>query len=225
MVEKPSGNGGKAAANDGSKPATDWEAIEREYRAGQISVHQIARENAVSHTAINKRAKRDGWTRDLSGKVRQEVSARLVSSEVSTIHPREAIEAAAQRGVALVREHRQDIGTNRSAVTKLISELHSTIEHIDEIEDAIEDETAGDKDGKRRARMLAAVALPSRAAIANSLAQALKTLIPLERQAFNLDERGAPPDGAEAQASTAADELFTRISRLAARSGETRRDH
>lgn len=175
----------------GAKPATDWEAIEREFRAGQLSVSEIGRQHGISHTAINKRAKREGWTRDLSERVRKEVSARLVSDGVSAEGVRETIQVAAARGVQLVREHRQDIGQNRSAVTKLIEELHTTIAHIDEIEDDIIDETSGDKDGKRRARMLAAVALPSRAGVASTLANALKTLIPLERQAFNLGD-GAP---------------------------------
>jgi DNA-binding Lrp family transcriptional regulator len=38
--------------------SVDWEAIEREYRAGQLSVREIARQQGLSHTAINKRAKR-----------------------------------------------------------------------------------------------------------------------------------------------------------------------
>lgn len=178
-----------------SRKVVDWDAIEREYRAGQLSVVEIGRQFGVSHTAINKRAKKNGWTRDLTEKVRKEVSARLVSEEVSNANTRETIELAATRGVQLVREHRSDIGGTRNAVTKMIEELHTTLSHTEEIEDDIIEETKDDKDGKRRARMLAAVALPSRANVASTLAAALKTLIPLERQAFNLDDKKSPPDG------------------------------
>lgn len=184
-------------ANDAGKPATDWEAIEREYRAGQLSVSEVARQQGVSHTAINKRAKREGWTRDLTERVRKEVSARLVSEGVSAEGVRETIQVAAERGVALVREHRSDIGQNRAAVTKLLAELHTVIENVEEIEEDIIEDTPGPLNAKRRARMLAAVALPSRAGVVNTLAGALKTLIPLERQAFNLDDKGAPPDGSD----------------------------
>lgn len=46
------------------KPAgTDWERIEADFRAGLLSTREIASAAGVSHTAINKRAKRDGWTR------------------------------------------------------------------------------------------------------------------------------------------------------------------
>jgi predicted DNA-binding protein YlxM (UPF0122 family) len=48
----------------------DWEAIEREYRAGQLSVREIARQYAVSEGAIRKRAKAEGWERALADVVR-----------------------------------------------------------------------------------------------------------------------------------------------------------
>ena len=45
------------------KPAPDWERIEFDYRAGLLSSREIASAGGVSHTAINKRAKRLGWAR------------------------------------------------------------------------------------------------------------------------------------------------------------------
>jgi hypothetical protein len=45
----------------------------------------------LSHAAINKRAKRDGWTRNLADRVRKEVSARLVSEKASPETERAAI--------------------------------------------------------------------------------------------------------------------------------------
>ena len=84
------------------RKSVDWEAIEREYRAGQLTVVEIGRQHGLSHTAINKRAKRDGWTRNLANRVRKEVSARLVS-QVSPEAERAAIEPAVARGVQVVR--------------------------------------------------------------------------------------------------------------------------
>ena len=46
-----------------NKPAPDWEKIEADYRAGIKTLRQIAGEHGVTHGAINKRAKRDGWSR------------------------------------------------------------------------------------------------------------------------------------------------------------------
>ena len=70
-----------------TRPAIDWEAVEREYRAGVKTLRQIADEFGVSNPAIVKRAKRDGWARNLAAKIQAKaeslVSKQEVSNEVS----------------------------------------------------------------------------------------------------------------------------------------------
>ena len=63
-----------------SKPTIDWEAVERDYRAGILSVREIGAKCGCTHTAINKRAKRDGWERERAA--RQQEPVRLVSDEL-----------------------------------------------------------------------------------------------------------------------------------------------
>lgn len=178
------------------KHQVDWEAIEREYRAGQLSVREIGAQFGVSHTAINKKATALGWTRDLAKAVRQKVSDALVSSEVSTANAHEAVETAAARGVELVRQHRRSLGRAQVIIEKLLFELERGTDNIEEIEGAIEEETASDKNDKRRAMMLKAVSLSSRASTAAALSLTIKNVIPLERQAFSLsddpEDKGAP---------------------------------
>lgn len=181
---------------------TDWEAIEREYRTGQLSVRELSRQHGVSHVAIHKRAKAEGWSRDLAKQVRQEVNTRLVTSEVNTASAKEAVEQAAQRGVEVVRQHRGSLGRAHAIAERLMIELEHGTENAAEIEEAIEAETIDDKSPKRRNAMLKAVSLPSRAGTLRELSQALKNLIPLERQAFNLDAPagGDDDDGAKVPA-------------------------
>ena len=66
----------------------DWEIIERDYRAGIKTLRQIATENGITHGAVNKRAKADGWDRNLQAKIQAKVEAKvskaLVSKSVST---------------------------------------------------------------------------------------------------------------------------------------------
>ena len=64
------------------RKSVDWEAIEREYRAGQLSVREIARTSGVTETAIRKHAKADGWTRALAEKVREAVREKLVRGRI-----------------------------------------------------------------------------------------------------------------------------------------------
>lgn len=172
------------------KAPTDWEAIEREYRAGQLSVSEIGRIFGVSHTAINKRAKKFQWPRDLVDRVRQAVSAKLVSNPVSDEALAETVDQAATRIVQVVREHKGNIRASRNILGKLFDELNDAIDHREEIEDDIVAETATDKDGQRRTRMLRAVALGSRAGVMLSLSAAMKNVIVLERQAFNISTEG-----------------------------------
>ena len=166
----------------------DWEVIEREYRAGQLSVREIAETHGVSHPAILKRAKRDGWERNLSDAVREKVTTRLVTDGVTGKLARETVELAAERAVQVVREHRASIGRGQQLVGRLFHELEEATMQRADIEAAIKAETGADKTGERRSKMLLAIALPSHSAVLGSLSSALKTLIGLERQAFNLDE-------------------------------------
>lgn len=189
----------------------DWEAIERAYRAGALSIRTIAERNGISDTAIRKKAKASGWARDLSEQVRKEVRNKLVRGEVredQCANPErdaEIVEEAAEEGARVVRSHRRDIRKATNLANLLMDDLLGTIQRREEIEEAIEDETADDSNGMRRAAMLAAVALPSNSKTLFQLSSAMKNLQVLERQAFGLDEK---------EKSTDADELSSLMDEL-----------
>jgi hypothetical protein len=178
----------------------DWEAIERAYRAGALSIRTIAERNGISDTAIRKKAKASGWARDLSEQVRKEVRNKLVRGEVrdeQCANPErdaEIVEEAAEEGARVVRSHRRDIRKATNLADLLMDDLLTTIKRRDEIEDAIDEETADDTNGMRRATMLSAVALPSNAKTLFQLSSAMKNLQILERQAFGLDDKEQPGD-------------------------------
>jgi predicted DNA-binding protein YlxM (UPF0122 family) len=166
----------------------DWDAIEREYRAGQLSIREIARTRNVSDKAIRNKAKAEGWEQDLSARVSEKVRTELVRTEVRTdnAQAKEIVEAAAARVVSVVREHRKDISSLRETVKTLTEQLTTAIGKREELESAIIDETSEDGNAQRRNAMLKAVALPSHASVVRELANSLKTLIALEREAFNI---------------------------------------
>ncbi|KQQ60144.1 hypothetical protein ASF84_05410 [Pseudomonas sp. Leaf127] len=178
----------------------DWEAIERAFRAGALSIRTIADRHGVSDTAIRKRAKAAGWERDLSEQVRKEVRNKLVRGEVredQCANPEqdaEIIEEAAEEGATVVRSHRRDVRKATNLANLLMDDLLLTIQRREEIEDAIEEETKGDQNGMRRASMLAAVGLPSNAKTLFQLSSAMKNLQILERTAFGLDEKEPSKD-------------------------------
>ena len=186
-----------------SKREIDWEFIEREYRAGRMSIHEIARQAGVSRPLIHARVNKEGWTRDLSGKIRSEVAARLTPA-LTPETERSAIELAAARSVEVIREHRAAIGHGQRLVLKLFQELDEAASEVVAIEEEIDEETRGDRNFERKKMMLRAVALPTRAATLGSLSGALRTFVGLERQAFNLAaESDVPSRPTEAIEDTA----------------------
>ena len=180
------------------KVDADWEAIEGMYRAGLLSVREIARSHRISHTAIQKRAKADGWLRDLTAKVRQQVASGLVATEVATAGTateRQMVEAAATQVITLVREHRGQISRSRLLVDKLMAQLEGVADHRDLLEqiiDEVEDGSTG-ASIKRREALIRAVALPSNAGVLKNLADTLKVVIGLEREAFNVSAATSEP--------------------------------
>lgn len=186
-----------------ARGSVDWEACEADYRAGTLSNRQMAELHGCGESAIRDRAKRYGWQKDLSVAVRDATNAKLLRSDLRTElrspNARSDIEIvsdAAEVRVALVREHRKNIGAGREIVWALFAELQEATENRAEIEEAIEVETArgGKIDSKRRASMLKAVSLSARAGAVANLAVAMKNLVGLERQAFSLTDK---PEQAE----------------------------
>lgn len=164
----------------------DWEAIEREYRAGQLSIRAIATAHGVSEGAIRKKAKAEGWTRALAEKVRDAVREKLVRTDAESgtqegTHSQRAsdskiVEAAALRGLEIVTSHRKDIkqlhGLKRVLADRLSVVLHG-----------------GEPDGP----CLGEKESPSD--LLEKLSRVTARLIPLERQAHNLDEDGGGGKG------------------------------
>lgn len=179
------------------RKACDWEAVERDYRAGIFSIREVGRLHKLSEGAIRKKAKEQGWERDLAEKVKARTATKLVRSlgtqggtQAQRANDDQIAEGAADVLVALVRDHRRDISNGRNVVGTLWRELQEAGENRQELEQSIESETKDDT--KRRATMLRAVSLASRATVASNLAVALKNLVGIERQAFGL-ENGLPP--------------------------------
>lgn len=64
------------------KVRPDWERIEIDYRAGQMSVREVARANGCTEAAIRKHARKHGWARDLSMKIDLRARAMAIKASV-----------------------------------------------------------------------------------------------------------------------------------------------
>lgn len=163
----------------------DWERIEQDYRAGLLTVIDIARQNGVTDGAVCNRARRNGWTRDLSNRVKVRARDKLVRNSVNDGVPtldKQTIEESAEAIVQVVRAHRARIGRLHGAVDSVMDWVERYIE------------ACNNEDEKAREIAFSKLhlgglfgrtdALPS---VMQKLAGTLAKLIELERQSFGLD--------------------------------------
>ncbi|HEN4722041.1 TPA: hypothetical protein U5341_000891 [Yersinia enterocolitica] len=178
----------------------DWEAIESAYRTGLMSIREIASQHGITHGAINKRAKRDGWERDLKAKIKAKadalVSKREVSTQVSTekaLSERILIEANAEVIANVRMEHRGDIRRAREITNALFDELGAECADIEALRKLGELMLQPDENGRDRLNEVyqSIIALPERVKAVKALSDAMKNLIGLERQAYDIgDDKG-----------------------------------
>lgn len=222
-AEQGAAPGGETAP----KKKTDWEAVERDYRAGILSTRELGSLHGVSHTAINKRAKAEAWERDLKAKIlakaEAEVSKRAVSTEVSKERQateKQVVDANAEAIVQVRLGQRADIQRSRSIVMRLLDELElqtgpENAALLGELGDLLrkDDDKGVDKLNDLYQKI---ISLPGRAKTMKDLGETLRVLVGLERQAFGLDD--APDDeqgGFGATTKTLTDaERAVRLSRL-----------
>lgn len=181
----------------------DWEAIESAYRAGLMSIREIASQHGITHGAINKRAKRDGWERDLKAKIKAKadalVSKREVSKQVSietATNERILIEANAEVIANVRMEHRGDIRRARNIASSLFGELEAQCADVGALEQLGELMLSPDDKGQDKLNEIyhKVISMPGRVKSMKDLSDTLKTLIGLERQAYDIDG----PNGDEA---------------------------
>jgi len=161
----------------------DWEGIEKEYRAGQLSIREIARQNNISPAYIVKKAKENEWLRDLTPKVKQLVNSRLVNDGVNSINEKDIVEQAADRAIKIIQVQRNDIKQAIVSCEKLFTEME-------------EQTTRPIAIGKGKDRKIVEIDVTAieKASPFFSLTAALKNLVLLQRQAYNIDQS---PTGSE----------------------------
>lgn len=157
-----------------AKPDTDWEGVEREYRAGQLSLSEIGEMYGISKGRVCQVAKRDGWVQDLGARIKAQALAKLneklinaeLNAESRLASDEERVAAGAEALSRVVLSH-------QTSVTKLRARIAGYNEELG---------TCGES-------------LAERARILKSLSDTEKVLIALERQAYGIgdsQEAGTP---------------------------------
>ena len=188
-----------------ARAAVDWERIEADYSAGVKSIREIARENGITDAGIRDRAKKAGWSRSVEAKVAARAEKLLRTEALRTelrtekeVTEREVIEASAQAIVNVKLNHRKSIGRQRHLVETLLAELESQTADNDLFGQLGELMRSEDDKGVDKLNDLykKIIAFPQRVDSMKKLAETLKHLIYLEREAFDITPAPTPTDNA-----------------------------
>jgi len=227
-----------------TKPKIDYGLIEDDWRAGIKSVKQIAFEYGkntgieVSDRAITKHFEKLKVPRDLSAKINERANAMVRAAMVPVMvpavtNPTDAqiieVNAAFQAGVLV--SHRKDISWFRNMLLKLIKEVEvetDNPESFAELAQVIiwksgENGEVQTKDEVNRMVSMQqlfdrVMSSPQRIDSMKKLADTLKTLIGLERQAIGLKEDEVPKaPGTDAGVITRIERVIVRHEKILVR--------
>lgn len=188
----------------------DWFPIEADYRAGLLSLREIGAKHDVNYVKITRKAKAEGWVRDLTARIKARaeelVTKRAVTADETkqrSVTAAEVVEVAARNQADLIVEHRILLPRFKKLVTALLSELEMQTKDPVLFAQLGELLYAPDEKGvdKLNAIYQKVISTPGRTSAVKQLAETLKILIGLERQAFGLadnangeaDKPPAPP--------------------------------
>jgi hypothetical protein len=180
-----------------ARKEVDWDGMEPEWRAGIISKLQLSEKYCVSRAAIDKHWDKLGVERDLTAKIRQAADALVTSDAVAvagdqvTARPEvdegAVVRANAELQANVIRGQRKDVMRYRTLCQTLVAELESESNDPNVFHELGELLKSGDAStDKLNEAYRKAISLPQRIDGIKKLAETLKTLIGLERQAFGI---------------------------------------
>lgn len=189
---------------ESKKKVVNWAVVEREYRAGIKTLRQIGLENGCSHVAIQKRADREGWSRDLKAKIiakaEEKVTKALVTSQVTKdqkVTEQVMVEATAEIIARADLVNREDVllalDVSRSQLREVAAlgnpEFLAELEWLGEIMDESGIDDAG-KPTQDRANALYRyiIGLAGRVKLSKEIAASHGVYIPMQRKILKLDE-------------------------------------
>lgn len=124
----------------------DLDAIEKDWKAGKLSNVAIGVKHGCTEGYVRKMAKKLDWKRGAA-----------LTPPPPPPPPKEYM-----RRDAPATADMDDRALSQDLIRRMLDELDTVTAHVGELEDMIENETANDRDGRRRAAMLKAVSLPVR---------------------------------------------------------------
>ena len=183
----------------------DWESVERDYSAGLLSLREIGDKHNVAHQVIARKDKKEEWARDLREKIAKAVDKKIGDKQVGDslgdskkIYKKEIIEVNAQAIVNIKLAHRGDIRKSKNIVNALFDELELTTDNrelFEQLGELLRQESESGQD-KLNDIYKKCISMPQRIDGVKKLTDALKTMIGLEREAYDITAAPTATDNA-----------------------------
>lgn len=181
----------------------DWEAIERDYRTGKMTLRELEAKHGAPFSSISRRAKAEGWTQDLRHVIRQKASAELVAEVAAQGTTQlcndtaQAVQLAAQQAKAVMSAHRTRAHALAATALDLLGELGKAALLAQEQEllaQILAGSGAEPKDEAEARRVVSkALSLGGRASTVKLLTDSLAKVQEMERKAWDLEDDAPPP--------------------------------
>jgi hypothetical protein len=161
----------KAGSAAPGKRKVDWDAVERDYRATQMTLRELGAKYDCSHVAIAQKAKKLQWVRDLNPAVRQATTDLLVKAAVNeAVHKSE--QAITNTVIAVAEMNSRVILGHRKRLEQLTKDADAARDKLIQLADSI-------ADIKEAATYVSAL---------EASARTVKLVIEGERKAYGLDD-------------------------------------
>lgn len=167
------------------KDSYDWEAIEKDVRAGVLSIREVSRRFKCPESSIRAKMKEFGWERSLVDRVRERAQEKVLRNGLrkSNATDEEIIEEKSEEVARVLLSHRRDIVKMKQAEQNILAELEDNPTKL----------WIGQYQGKIIQKEIG-IAVTERAAALNNLANVQHKRIALERQAFGINDGVTPDD-------------------------------
>lgn len=179
----------------------DWEAVERDYRAGQLSNRALAAEHGISESAVRKEAKKHGWIKGeahaIRARAREKANEKALPRYIEASPER--VEQLAEVASHVLVRHRTAASVMAGLAADMVQQLRHQTDHEPELADAIEDFYMAKAQQnpllagvykQQCNNALHAISLGARSKTMLNLTGAVGKLVEIERKAWNLDDEG-----------------------------------
>lgn len=154
----------------------DWEAVEADYRCGQLTLRQIGDKHGTKAPTIIRRAKLGGWTKDRAVEIDQRTKAALQEAAAAE-YVRNAVEQAEQRGISVERRSISAVEAATALNVRIIEGQRKDIQFARGIAQKLFEELGTDGE-----------TVHVRATTMQRLTSTMDMLTKLERQAYSIGQ-------------------------------------